>query len=166
MQHVSVGKIKSFDPFSWGPSFWITAHTVASTYPLCPSDTDKEHYRTFFNSFQHIIPCESCQQHWNEEVLPSCPLTNTSLSSREALSKWVMDAHNIVNIHIHRKQVNEKERMNEEVPPCEIYTWEQLTEKYFDITMKEDLQFWLPPYRFQEYNIDCFSGKSHSAYLW
>lgn len=100
---------------TWGSSFWITSHTVASAYPEeNPTEEEKGHFRQFFDTFEHILPCKKCREFW-KLVLEERPLTDAVLTNRISLSRWVLDVHNMVNVHLDKKRV---------------FTWKQLVSRY------------------------------------
>ena len=77
----------------WGPQAWTFLHTITFNYPEDPSKRDKQNYFNFFNSLKHVLPCEKCKKHYEEN---STDLRN-SLDTREDLVKWLIDIHNDVN---------------------------------------------------------------------
>lgn len=85
------------NPEIWGPHAWVLLHTITINYPNYPSKEDKIHYRNFFTSLQHCLPCDACSKHYSEN-LTRYPLTDTVLSSRENLVFWLIKIHNSVNI--------------------------------------------------------------------
>ena len=38
----------------WGPTFWHTLHTISFNYPVNPTDEQKQQYRDYILSLQHI----------------------------------------------------------------------------------------------------------------
>lgn len=76
----------------WGPALWRVMHSVSFNYPLEPTVTDKKHYRTFFESLAHVIPCPACATHYRE-YFEKNPI---ALENRNSLALWVYDLHNHV----------------------------------------------------------------------
>lgn len=104
------------DPASWGSSFWVTAHTVAAAFPLDPTETDKNKFKAYFDSFEFVLPCTECRENWSS-VLEKRPLIQAALTSRIALCRWVLDVHNLVNEKLGKKTFN----------------WKQLTSRFIGI---------------------------------
>ncbi len=68
-------------------------HTITINYPENPSKEEKEIYRKFFNLLGDVLPCEKCKAHYKENI-KEYPI---NLESREEITKWLFDIHNIVN---------------------------------------------------------------------
>ena len=56
----------------------------------------------FFTSLQYLLPCERCKQHFAEN-LKTLPIDT---SSKEALTKWIVEFHNIVNESLGKPKLN------------------------------------------------------------
>ena len=83
------------NPSVFGPHFWFTMHSVSFFYPLYPDiDTMKIH-KDFYESFVHLLPCESCKNHY-KMLLNKYPIDG-HLESRDQLTRWVVFIHNQVN---------------------------------------------------------------------
>ncbi len=108
-------RINAEYPDTWGSSFWITAHTVASAYPEeNPTSEDRQHFRQFFDTFEYTLPCKECRDFW-KIVLDERPLTDAVLTNRISLSRWLLDVHNMVNEHLGKKGT---------------FSWKQLIYRY------------------------------------
>ena len=81
---------------SWGPCFWKTLHTATFTYPHKPTHEQQLGTKLFFENVRHVLPCPSCQEHYKQN-LKQLPL-NDAVKSRDALSRWLVDIHNRVNV--------------------------------------------------------------------
>ena len=79
---------------SWGPSIWKSLHTIAVAYE--PTKKNKERYKRFFTSIQHVLPCPQCRAHYRQHLL-KYPLSPDVLASKQALFHWTVDIHNAVN---------------------------------------------------------------------
>ena len=79
----------------WGSSGWTFMHYITFAYPAYPTVADKQHYRQFFESIPHILPCPKCRKHF-EENLKKHPLM-PALKSRNTLIAWLVTMHNEVN---------------------------------------------------------------------
>uniref|UniRef100_A0A6C0BN35 thiol oxidase n=1 Tax=viral metagenome TaxID=1070528 RepID=A0A6C0BN35_9ZZZZ len=99
----------------WGPALWKTLHTISFTYPKQPSAEDKHWYRTFYESLAHVLPCVKCRSHW-AQLLRDFPIR---LDSRQALSEWVVEAHNQVNERSKKPRKEYAEVLEEYRPPTQ-----------------------------------------------
>jgi len=79
----------------WGPPAWTFLHTVTYNYPENPTDNDKRNFYNFFMSLQHVLPCNKCKVHYQQNIQKYD--LSESLDSRENLVKWLIDLHNDVN---------------------------------------------------------------------
>lgn len=96
-------------PSCWGPTAWHFLHSVAMGYPesLSNSTEDKiikDNYKKFYESLEHILPCDWCKIHYTEN-LKSLPISDY-LDSRRNLSLWVYKLHNLVNEATHVSEKN------------------------------------------------------------
>ena len=78
----------------WGPAYWFTLHTITFQYPFSPTQQDKDHYRSFFESLQYLLPCKYCRLHYQQN-LKEVPI---QLENRRSLVEWLIKFHNQVNI--------------------------------------------------------------------
>jgi len=83
-------------PNIWGPHLWKALHMITMGYSFTPTEEEKKNYRTFFENFHNVIPCSICANNYKRH-LKEIPLTDKVFESREFLSKWVIDVHNLVN---------------------------------------------------------------------
>ena len=95
-------------PEFWGPSGWKFLHSVTFQYPIKPTVNDKAHYKEFFNSLKHTLPCEKCAHHYTSH-LRKFPI-DSALETREKLVRWLINVHNEVN-----KTLGKREYFYEEV---------------------------------------------------
>lgn len=94
----------NLQPDVWGPSGWNFIHYVALGYPDNPTEDDKLHYKTFYESLGHVLPCQGCATHYKDTV-SQFPLTQ-SLESRDDLLRWTFDIHNLVNARLEKPQLS------------------------------------------------------------
>jgi len=76
---------------------WGTVEVFAQLYPWKPTPADISFANTFLGAggvFSKLIPCPTCVEHWNAFSRKSPPLTQ----NKESLIRWVLDAHNDVNM--------------------------------------------------------------------
>lgn len=79
-------------PGIWGPSAWALIHLL----PLSePDQFTPTHYQAFFDSLIHVLPCEACRKHLQEN-LAQLP-TITTLTTKKQLFDWTVQLHNKVN---------------------------------------------------------------------
>lgn len=97
------GFVYNFD--SWGKPYWQVMHSVTFLYPEQPTEEDKQRIQVFVRLIPNILPCSLCGLHF-ARTLEEMPLTDEVLSSRDNLSRWMVDIHNSVN-----------QRLNHEVVP-------------------------------------------------
>jgi hypothetical protein len=80
----------------WGPSMWHFLHTMSFNYPVKPTKEDKEHYRDFILSLQHVLPCKYCRQNLKTN-LKGNPLTMSDMESRDTFSRYIYKLHETIN---------------------------------------------------------------------
>ena len=91
-----------FNTLIWGPSFWHILHTMSFDYPTEPTQKHKQDYYKFFSSLKNVLPCKLCRQHLKEN-LKILKLTKSVFKSRESLSRWVFELHELVNKMLKKK---------------------------------------------------------------
>ena len=79
----------------WGPHAWHFIHAVSFTYPLQPTQQDRENYYEFFHSLSYVLPCGTCQEAYRQKLQKLNILEH--LNSRELLIEFVIKLHNLVN---------------------------------------------------------------------
>lgn len=109
----------NIDPELWGKHGWFFLHYTSLGYPKKPSLEDKKYYRQFIESLAYILPCESCRNHFHQNL----KYYNMSdvLSSRKNIFEFFVDMHN---------KVNKKNKKR-------LYTYEEVY-KYFDSQIKKE----------------------------
>lgn len=94
----------------WGPPGWLFLHCVTVGYPHTIDMSKPEHVfrkeqtKLFFTSLGHVLPCLYCRDSYNEYIQEH-PLTDKILMTRETLSKWLYDIHNLVNEKLNVKDI-------------------------------------------------------------
>ena len=86
----------------WGPSMWHSLHTISFNYPVKPSKEQKQQYYNFFMSLRHILPCKYCRLNYVKN-LKAVPLKQSTMESRETLSKWLYELHEEINRMLDKK---------------------------------------------------------------
>jgi len=94
----------NIDPAIWGKSFWNTIYYVVISYSDNPTNDDKVHVKNFLESLQFVLPCETCRDHFAEN-LKNFPITDNVLSSRSNLLIWVVGINNEVNNRLGKPNV-------------------------------------------------------------
>ena len=84
------------EPNIWGPGAWLFLHSITLNYPDNPTLEHKKIYSDFFNRLKDVLPCEICKKHYGKNIKDS-PI-NFSLNSKEAITKWLVNIHNKVNL--------------------------------------------------------------------
>lgn len=77
----------------WGPAAWKFLHSATFAVDLYPSHDMQTKLRNFFQTLPYMLPCKICRKHFLEyaEQHP------VDTSSRENLTRWLVDLHNNVN---------------------------------------------------------------------
>jgi hypothetical protein len=86
----------------WGPSVWHFLHTMSFNYPTNPTHEQKEQYRNFVLSLQHVLPCKYCRINLVTNF-KQMPLTMGHMKNRETFSRYIYDLHELVNKMLHKK---------------------------------------------------------------
>ena len=94
-------------PNIWGPGAWIFLHSITLHYPDFPSMQDKKVMYDFVHLLAKILPCDICQEHF-AQYLGANPV-NFHLGSRYEFAKWMVNAHNSVNIQQGKPQLSMKD---------------------------------------------------------
>lgn len=97
-------------PDKWGPSGWRFFHYATLAYPIDPVSSDKLNMLNFIESFGKILPCNTCRNHFKNNLIIN-PITDSVLSSRNNLVSWGIDMHNLVNKQLGKKVYTQKEAM-------------------------------------------------------
>ncbi len=78
----------------WAQSLWRFAHVMASALPAGPlSDSLKQAALAFVYAQCHLIPCETCREHFNTFIVSFPP----AFDSGEAVQLWWLRCHNYTN---------------------------------------------------------------------
>lgn len=85
----------------WGPSMWTSLHTTTFSYPINPSDTDKQNYNQYFTLIGDILPCILCKKSYKEFIQQGeTKLDDNVMKSKDTLTKWLYHLHNKVNFKL------------------------------------------------------------------
>jgi len=85
----------------WGPPMWVSLHSISFSYPINPSEPDKQKYKQYFTLVGDILPCILCKKSYKEFIKTGeTKLDNEVMSSRDNLTKWLYNLHNKVNFKL------------------------------------------------------------------
>lgn len=82
----------------WGPAGWKFLHSLTFAYPNTPTLEQQRSADVFFASLAHLLPCDACQEHYQEEIVQRPADTR----SQATLSAWLVDLHNRVNARLNK----------------------------------------------------------------
>lgn len=80
----------------WGPAVWHVLHTISFNYKVTPTPEEKQQYKTFFESLQHVLPCRACRENLKKN-LKVTGYGDHVFENRETFSKYLFDLHQTVN---------------------------------------------------------------------
>ena len=80
----------------WGPSLWMTLHTISMNYPCNPTAQQKRQFKAFFDGLQHVLPCGKCRDNLVSN-LKTTKYSTKVFRNRDSLAKWVYNLHACVN---------------------------------------------------------------------
>lgn len=90
----------------WGQDYWRVMHAATFLYPEDPADIDKTRMLTFLRLIPFLLPCSACGFHFAQYIQnPATGLTDSVLSSRDTLTRWLVEAHNDVNRRVGKAEV-------------------------------------------------------------
>lgn len=90
------------------PAIWISLHAIADAFPEHPTQEDKNHAVQLFHHLAHLLPCNTCNQHLQQELQQFPVRCDTG----HEFSLYVWELHNRVNARLGKP----------------ILTWEQAQE--------------------------------------
>ncbi len=92
-------------PNVWGPSQWLTLHTMALTYPESPTAERQQQMRDYLNGMAANLPCPGCSAHCTQYFTQHPP----KVGSAQELSEYLIDFHNEVNTRLGKQVYTYKE---------------------------------------------------------
>ncbi len=87
-------------PPLFGPYVWDLLLSMATYYPLNPSDEQQLTTSTFITYLMRVLPCPGCSSHAISFVADNPPRVGNS----EEFVQWVVDFHNFVNAKLKKPQ--------------------------------------------------------------
>ena len=112
--------MNNIKPDLWGKFLWEAMHYITMAYPDRPSQREKVDMQQFFLSVGHIVPCEKCRVHYQQNLI-KYPLNEHALSSRYNLINWLRNIHNEVNVMLNKKQWSYDDVINHYMQPRNNY---------------------------------------------
>ncbi|ARF11110.1 disulfide thiol oxidoreductase, Erv1 / Alr family [Hokovirus HKV1] len=99
----------------WGTSTWESMHNIAYSYPLEPSEQEKEDYYNFYTYLKYVLPNKESRKSYKLVINnPEFKLSKNVFDNRNSLTLWVFNIHNYYNKLLNKNyvisftQVNEK----------------------------------------------------------
>ena len=91
----------------WGPSGWNFLHAMSFAYSVSPSLSERMRMFAFLHSFAQILPCMRCRVHFIKLLNTHLPnVSSEHIENRESLVRFLVDAHNMVNIRLNKKTMD------------------------------------------------------------
>ncbi len=87
----------------WGPNLWKSLNAICRSFPEKPTDKDRIHYKSFFESLGHVLPCPKCQRHYVDYMKTID--WDTVVKSRKDCVDFIINFHNNVNVRLGKKPV-------------------------------------------------------------
>ena len=81
----------------WGPLGWMTLHSVATSYPEAPTQSERDLMYSWLDMFRDTITCPHCRDHFTTMLQTYRSSFPAMLSSRQEFSLFTFRAHNAVN---------------------------------------------------------------------
>ncbi|TFY61734.1 hypothetical protein EVJ58_g4322 [Rhodofomes roseus] len=79
-----------------GRATWTFLHTTAAYYPEKPTSNQRVNMLTLLRSLPVLYPCSHCASHLDTNIKENPP----DVSGRVALSRWLCERHNDVNVRL------------------------------------------------------------------
>jgi len=86
----------------WGPPLWHTLHIISFNYPVKPTKEQKINYYNFYSNLINILPCKICRDNLINNF-KTLPLTSKVFKSRDSLSRYVYNLHELINTMLNKK---------------------------------------------------------------
>ena len=95
---------------NWGSSGWNLLHNISWNYPNKPTLEEKKNIFNFLIYFASVIPCMRCRRDWTEYLNENMTSSDSvHLSSKDALTRFLVSGHNVVNTKLGKKSMTYKE---------------------------------------------------------
>lgn len=86
----------------WGPLGWMTLHSVSTSYPENPTQTEKQLVSSWLDMFRDTITCPHCKEHFTTLLQNYRGRFSGMLNSRQEFAMFAFRAHNTVNARLHK----------------------------------------------------------------
>ncbi|KAF8661255.1 hypothetical protein AX16_001358 [Volvariella volvacea WC 439] len=83
-----------------GRATWTFLHTTAAYYPEKPTPTQRANMLALLRSLPILYPCKPCAMDFEADLSKHPP----EVSGREALSRWLCERHNEVNLKLGKEK--------------------------------------------------------------
>lgn len=91
---------------SWGPAAWRTMHAISFSYPTTPTANDRVRFHAFLWALAEVLPCSRCRADWTTYLRTHAAASSSyHLDSRDALTRFLVDGHNYVNMKLNKRCV-------------------------------------------------------------
>ena len=92
----------------WGPAGWDFIHAVSFAYSKTPTSTERDDMHKFVSACAKVLPCKICCRHFQNFIASDMKFSESSraLVSRDALSRFLVDAHNDVNLRLGKRRLS------------------------------------------------------------
>lgn len=100
------------NPEIWGPNYWFSYHTFASSYPLRPSKAEMNIARLLIKIIPFTLLCESCSDHaftYIKNSIRKDPSFLSIVGHRFTLENFFIDFHNSVNLRLNKPLLTYKD---------------------------------------------------------
>lgn len=84
----------------WGPLGWMTLHSVSTSYPESPTQSEKDLLTTWLGLFTETITCPHCRDHFRGMHANYRAKYPGYLDSRQSFAMFVFRCHNVVNARL------------------------------------------------------------------
>ena len=90
-----------------GASTWTFLHTLSSSYPPRATPTQQSEMKQFLTLFSKLYPCWHCAEDFQAWMAKKeNALEGKKLGGRNALMRWMCEAHNEVNVKLGKERFN------------------------------------------------------------
>ncbi len=89
-------------PDAWGRSLWSSLYYIAMGYPNHPSPEEKDAAMQFLLTLKHLIPCTSCRENFEKELIHYPP--NAHLDNSKDFTAYINTLHNSVARRLEKPQ--------------------------------------------------------------
>ncbi len=85
----------------WGPPMWVSLHTISFSYPINPTNIDKQNFKQYFTLVGDMLPCILCKNSYKEFIKSGeTKLDDEVMLNKDNLTKWLYHLHNKVNFKL------------------------------------------------------------------